>query len=314
LRTQAAEPKSAAELGSSRKTLKGLFHSQKVAPYLFVAPFVISFLLFFAYPVYSTIIMSFQTVLPGETKFIGLENYRKLFNPTYYQAISNSAKYTFWTLVVLIPLPLIVAVFLNAGIMRMKNFFRSVLFIPALTSVVVAGIIFKLVFSELNGALANTLISYFGYTAQKWMASPTTAMFVLVLLATWRWLGVNIVYFLSGLQSIPSELYESAEIDGASTWDKFRSITLPLLKPVTIYVLTISIYGGFAMFTESYMMYSGNRSPKDIGLTMVGYIYQQGFEQFNLGFGSAIGLSLLVVTMAANLIQLKFFGLFKKGD
>lgn len=289
-------------------------YNQKAAPYIFVAPFVISFLLFFAYPVYSTIVMSFQNVVPGETKFIGFDNYSKLLNPTYYKAIGNSAKYTFWTLVVLIPLPLVLAVFLNSSIMKFKNFFRSTLFIPALTSVIVAGTIFRLVFSELPGAVANQFIHLFGLETHKWMANPTSAMFVLVLLATWRWLGINVIYFLSGLQGISAELYESAEIDGATAWDKFMKITLPLLKPVTIYVLTISVYGGFAMFTESFTMYNGNRSPNNIGLTMVGYIYQQGFEQFNLGFGSAIGLSLLGITMIINLIQLKFFGLFKKED
>ncbi len=289
-------------------------YSSRIAPYVFVSPFVISFLLFFAYPVVSTVIMSFQEVLPGQSRFIGLDNYSKLLNPTFYKAIGNSGMYTFWTLAVLIPLPLLIAVILNSAAMKAKNVFRSTLFVPALTSVVVAGTIFRLVFSELDGALANSIFRALGGEAQKWMAQSGTAMMVLVLLATWRWLGVNIVYFLSGLQSIPAELYESAEIDGATAWDKLLRITLPLLKPVTIYVLTISIYGGLSMFTESFMMYNGNRSPKDMGLTMVGYIYQQGMEQNKLGFGSAIGLSLLGITMFFNLIQLKFFGLFRKEE
>ncbi len=314
MKTHAVPRERTAVKAAAAGPLKQWAYSQKAAPYIFVTPFVISFLLFFAYPVYSTVVMSFQEVLPGATKFVGFANYSKLLNPTYYTAIRNSATYTFWTLVVLIPLPLIVAVLLNAGITRFKNFFRSTLFIPALTSVIVAGTIFRLVFSELPGAVANNVLHVFGYGAHKWMANPGTAMFVLVLLATWRWLGINVVYFLSGLQSIPSELYESAEIDGATARDKLMKITLPLLKPVTIYVLTISVYGGFAMFTESFTMYNGNRSPKDIGLTMVGYIYQQGFEQFNLGFGSAIGLSLLGITMIVNVLQLRFFGMFRKED
>jgi arabinosaccharide transport system permease protein len=307
-------PLAAASINPKIRRFKSWAYSSKIAPYVFVSPFVISFLLFFAYPVGSTVVMSFQEVLPGQSRFIGWDNYSKLLNPTYYKAILNSGKYTFWTLAVLIPLPLLTAVILNSAVMKAKNFFRSTLFVPALTSVVVAGTIFRLVFSELDGALANTIFRSLGGTAQKWMAQPATAMMVLVLLATWRWLGVNIVYFLSGLQSIPGELYESAEMDGATAWDKFLRITLPLLKPVTVYVLTISIYGGLSMFTESFMMYNGNRSPKDMGLTMVGYIYQQGMEQNNLGFGSAIGLSLLGITMFFNVIQLKFFGLFRKEE
>jgi arabinosaccharide transport system permease protein len=122
------------------------------------------------------------------------------------------------------------------------------------------------------------------------------------------------MYFLSGLQNIPNELYESADIDGANTLEKFMKITVPLLKPMTVYVLTISIYGGMAMFTESYMLWSGNRSPNDIGLTIVGYLYRMGWEQNNMGLGSAIGVLLLVVTMIINMIQLNFFGIYKKGD
>lgn len=289
-------------------------YSRKMAPYVFVLPFIVSFVLFFAYPIWSTIQMSFQEVLPGATRFIGLRNYERLFNPTFYRAVSNSVLYTVLTLIVLIPLPLVFAVMLDSRRMPLRNFFRSTLFIPALTSVVVAGTIFRLMFGELEGSAINEIVGLFGIEPRKWLFSAEFGMFALVLLATWRWLGVNIVYFLSGLQNIPDELYEAAEIDGASRWDKLFRITIPLLRPVTIYVLTISIYGGLAMFTESYMLWAGNNSPNNIGLTMVGYIYQQGIEQNDLGFGSAIGLMLLAITMTLNLIQLRFFGLFRKEE
>ncbi|MBD0383675.1 carbohydrate ABC transporter permease [Paenibacillus sedimenti] len=292
----------------------GLLYSQKVAPYVFVLPFILSFLIFFAYPVVSTVIMSFQEVLPDQTRFIGFANYKKLLNPDFYKALLNNTKYTFWTLLILIPVPLVLAVLLNSKIMKARNFFRASLFIPALTSVVVAGTIFRLIFGELDGSLLNSFMHMIGLESQKWLRSSGTAMFAMVLLATWRWTGINILYFLSALQSIPNELYESAEMDGASVWQKFRSITLPLLKPVTIYVLTISIYGGYSMFVESYTMFNGNNSPNQIGLTMIGYIYKQGLESNNLGFGSAIGLTLLVITLLVNLVQLKSFGLFKKEE
>lgn len=291
-----------------------LLYSKKFAPYLLVSPFIISFLIFFTYPVFNTVIMSFQEILPGQVKFVGTANYEKLSNAQFYRAMYNSAIYTFFTLLVLIPLPLIFAVMLNSKIMRFKNFFRSTLFIPALTSVVVAGTIFRLIFGELPESLMNEIVGVFNIAPISWNKGAGTAMFVMVLLATWRWIGINIIYFLSGLQNIPHELYESAEIDGASMMDKFKSITLPLLKPVTIYVLTISIYGGFAMFTESYMLFGGNNSPRDIGLTIVGYIYKAGIQRNELGFGSVIGLTLLGIVLIINLIQLKFFGLFRKED
>ena len=266
-----------------------------------------------AYPIASSMVMSFQDIVPGSETFAGLKNYRALNNSHFFAAVSNSLEYTFWTLVVLIPLPLVLAVWLNAKYMVAKNFFRSALFIPSLTSIVVGGAIFRLVFGELPAAPMNSLLSLFGKEPVNWMGGAATGMFLMVTLATWRWVGVNIVYFLSGLQSIPQELYEAAEIDGAGPLQKFLRITVPLLKPVTVYVLTISIYGGLAMFTESYVFWGVN-SPNDIGLTIVGYLYKEGLVFFNLGFGAAIGITLLAGVLAINLIQLTLSGQFRRED
>ena len=122
------------------------------------------------------------------------------------------------------------------------------------------------------------------------------------------------MYFLSGLQQIPSDVYESAEIDGANKFQVFRYITLKMIKPTTIYVLTISIFGGMAMFTESYILFNGNKSPNNVGTTIVGYLYRMGWEQNNVGLASAIGLVLLFAVMVVNVIQLIINGTFKKGD
>jgi arabinosaccharide transport system permease protein len=300
--------------GVEKKTAFSILYSQRLAPYFFVLPFILSFSIFFAYPVMSTIIMSFQEVLPGATRFVGFENYNKLLNPTFYKAVKNSTVYTVLTLCILIPIPLVLAVFLNSKIMMFKNFFRSVTFIPALISIVVAGIIFRLMFSGQETGLANQFIAMFGFEKVAWLNNYSTSMAVLVALALFRWMGVNLLYFLAGLQNIPNSLYEAAEIDGAGTWQKFTRITLPLLKPITIYVLTISIYGGYAMFVESYMLFAGNKSPNDIGLTIVGYLYRSGIEKFELGFGSSVGIALLVITFTITVIQLKFFGMFRKED
>jgi len=288
---------------------------QKRAPYVFVLPFIISFLLFFAYPIVHAFIMSFQDIVPGETKFVGFENYRKIWNSDFFKALYNNTRYTFWTLVLLIPVPMVLAVLLNWKGTLFRNLFKSVLFIPALTSVVVAGIIFRQIFGELDGSPMNTLLSWFGLPSQNWLQSAALGMLALVVLAVWRWTGVNVVYYLSALQTIPRELYEAAEIDGAGPVRKFLTITVPLLRPVTIYVLTISIYGGYAMFTESYILWGGGtQSPKGIGLTIVGYLYTQGFEYFRLGVGAAVGVVLLFIVLCLNLIQLRLLGLFRRED
>uniref|UniRef100_UPI0009FEE280 carbohydrate ABC transporter permease n=1 Tax=Caldanaerobius polysaccharolyticus TaxID=44256 RepID=UPI0009FEE280 len=294
--------------------LTDLLYSPKWAPYLFILPFVITFLLFFLYPTVSAFIMSFQNIMgPDQVKFVGLENYKSLLNYHFYRALWNNTRYTFWTLLILIPIPIILAICLNSEKLIGKKFFRAALFMPILTSAVVAGIVFRLIFGDTSIAPANALLAKFGLPPKTWLSDVNVAMFLLVLLATWRWTGVNIIYFLSGLQNIPKELYESAEIDGAGTISKFLYVTLPLLRPVIIYVLTISIYGGYAMFTETYI-YWGTHSPEDAGLTIVAYLYQQAFENGNLGLGAAIGIVLLAIVLIVNIVQLGLFGLFKKEE
>ena len=293
--------------------VKKILYSQKIAPYVFILPFILSFTLFFLYPIISSIVMSFQKVLPGDVSFIGLKNYQRLMNPHFYKALSNSARYTFWTLIVLIPGPMILAVLLNSKAMPFRNFFRASMFMPILTSTIIAGTVFRLLFSEMDTGFANILLNSFGFESLLWLKKSGTAMFLLVLLCSWRWMGVNILYFLSGLQSIPNELYEAASIDGAGKVAQFRHITFPLLKPVTIYVLTISIYGGFRMFEESYVYWPAN-SPGDIGLTIVSYLYQRGIQFNQMGLGSAIGVVLLIIVLTINIIQLTLTGTFKKEN
>ena len=286
------------------KRIKQFGYSKKAAPYLFILPFMLSFLIFFLYPVISIVQMSFQSVLPGMVEYIGIENYKNLLNPTFFKAVKNSLAYTLITLAILIPVPMILACMINSKKMVGKTFFKSALFVPTLTSVVVAGIIFRLLFAESDGALMNQIIGVFGKSPVKWLRNGTTGFMVLIFLAFWRWVGINLLYFLSGLQSIPEEIYESADLDGVNTWQKFRYITVPMLRPITTYVLTISIYGGLAMFTESYMLWAGNSSPNDMGLTIVGYLYRAGWEQNNMGFGSSIGVFLLIVTLTFNAVQM----------
>ncbi len=158
----------------------------------------------------------------------------------------------------------------------------------------------------------NSMRALFGLAPIKWLKVRETSFFALILLACWRWTGVNMIYYLSGLKSISPDLYESDQIDGANGWQQFRYISVPLLKPTVIYVLTISIYGGLAMFTESYMLWAGNNSPKSIGLTIVGYLYRMGWERNRMGYASAVGLALLAVAMIINLIQLRITGVLGK--
>lgn len=293
--------------------MKKLFYSQKLAPYVFVLPFALTVVIFWMFPIGNGILLSFQDVLKNE--WVGLGNYQRLLSDKIFlKAVYNSAKYMVGTLVLLIPFPMLFATLLNSKLMKKPGLFKSIYFIPALTSVVVAGTIFRLMFGEMNTSLANQIIAAFGMSPIKWLKGEWTSYFALLLLACWRWTGVNILYFLAGLQSISTDIYEAASIDGASKWQQFVKISFPLVKPTTVYVLTISIYAGLSMFTESYMLWKGNNSPQNIGLTIVGYLYRQGIEKRAMGYACAVGLILLIIVMAVNLVQLKATGTFDKEE
>ena len=295
--------------------IKKFFYSQKVAPYVFVLPFVISFCIFWVYPLFSTVRMSFQEILPGQVEWVGLENYSKLMrDKTFFTAIKNSFVYMVLTLVLLIPFPMLFAVLIDSNLVKAKGLWKALLYLPALTSVVISGTLFRLLFSEYPTSQMNQILSFFGMGAVSWLKEGHLAMIALLSLACWRWTGVNMLYFLSGLKGIDGTLYESAEIDGANGWRKFWYITMPLLKPTTVYVLTISIYAGLAMFLESFMLWNGNVSPKNIGLTIVGYLYRRGIEKNQMGYASAVGLVLLGIALLINIIQLIANGTFKKEE
>jgi arabinosaccharide transport system permease protein len=205
------------------------------------------------------------------------------------------------------------AVFLNSKIVKFKTLFRASLFVPALTSTIVGGMIFRLMFGEQESAAANQLISFLGFDPVNWRFTAWSGMLLMVLLASWRWIGVNLLYFLAALQNIPDELYEAADIDGASRFQKLLFITLPQLKPIIIFVSTITIINGFRMFEESFVFWEAG-SPGNIGLSVVGYIYQQGIQQNDMGFGAAIGVVLMLIIFVVSFIYLIMTGAFKKGE
>ena len=253
--------------------MKKMLYSQRLAPYFFIAPFVITLLGFWMLPLGRSIIMSAQEVLYGDATFIGADNYQRLVRDrVFWKSLFNSIRYMVLTLVLLIPVPMFLAAIINTriGSPRIKNFVKASLFVPALTSVVVAGIIFRLMFAETGSGLMNQVIGFFGHGPVRWLRQDIPGLIALLALAMWRYTGVNVMYFIAGMQAIPEDYYEAASIDGASKIQQFFRITVPNLKPTLVYVTTISVYGGLAMFLESFMLYAGNNSPNNQGLTLVG--------------------------------------------
>lgn len=286
----------------------------KVVPYIFVSPFVLFFLFVYLYPLVMTVIMSFQQIDgPNSHIFIGLKNYQKLNTRDFQMALATSGRYALWDVIVLTIVPMLIACILHSGLAKGTNFFKSLFFIPSLTSIIVAGIVFRLAFGTLETATVNRLLVSLGLQPVKWLSYPGPGNFVLILLTLWRWNGVNIVYYLSGLQAIPTDYYEAAQIDGANAIQRFFHVTLPGIRPVLIYVITITVLGGFSMFTESVALWQQNNAG-GVGRTIVGYMYMVGFKKNNLGLASAVGLTLLVLVVFVNLVQLLLMGFFKKED
>jgi arabinosaccharide transport system permease protein len=299
----------------AKRILHRTILAPKVAPYILVLPFLITFALFFLYPFISALEMStlrFTGFVDFE--YVGLENFRALNNPRFFTTIRVNLTYTFWTILILVPLPLLLAVLVNSKLTIGSTFFKSTYFIPQLTSVIVAGMFFRFAFSGTETALVNTLVGFFGIEPVSWLWQAVPAMATLVLLCVWRWFGINLIYFLSSLQAIPPEQYEAASIDGAGAIGRFIHVTLPSIKPTIIFVTVISVFGGMAMFAESYALYGAPRTPGDHASTMVGYIYAQAFFEGKGGLAAAAGMALLSIVMVINVIVLAITGSFKKGD
>jgi arabinosaccharide transport system permease protein len=239
--------------------------------------------------------------------FTGLLNYQKvLSNPALGTAFNNTVFYTLGTLLVLIPIPLILAALLDSGRVVKQTIFRVALFLPALTSLVVVSVIFRIVLSR--DGLLNVGLSEVGLGSNAWLETQSLAVPSMIIVAAWRWTGVNIIYFSSGLVNVPRDLYEAAALDGASAWRTFRSITLPMIQPTVLFVLVLSIIGGFQLFVEPYLLWPFGNSPGNGGLSVALLIYRTAFNNFNFGQAAAIGVLLAFVILVVSIIQFRFFG------
>ncbi|CEG28618.1 carbohydrate ABC transporter permease [Bacillus sp. B-jedd] len=287
------------------KTRKNLL-TPKNAPYLFVAPAFILILIFTVYPVISSFILSFQKVQGVEKTFVGFANYTRLFHdPIFYKSLMN----TFQILIVQVPLmiflAILIAVGLNSALIKAKSLFRIAYFMPAITALVAASIVFMILLDEHFG-LVNYLLSLVGMDKIPWLTTPFWAKVSVILVMTWRWTGYNMVIFLAGLQNIPADLYEAASIDGAGKVKQFFMITLPQLKPVFIFTVVMSTIGTLQLFDEPFILTQGG--PNSATMTITLYLYETGFKFFDFGYASAIAYALVMITAVISWIQMKLVG------
>ena len=280
----------------------------RFAPFVFLLPFMIVFVVFRLWPLLQAVEMSFQDVqaLQGND-WVGLDNYTAIFdNPRFMTAMSNTFVYTIMTLIILIPLPLALSALLDRGRTYKPMVWRISLFIPALASLVVTSFIFRVILAE--DGLLNSALMALGLSPQEWLSSASLAIPALLIIATWRWVGVNMLYFNSGLVNISRELYEAAAIDGARGLQTFRHITVPLLRPTIIFVLIISVIGGFQLFVEPFLLWPGGNSPQSSGLSMALLIYRTAFTNFKFGEAAAMGMVLAFVILVVVIVVFRLAG------
>lgn len=285
-------------------------HHTKVAPYLFLLPFFVIYGVFFLYPVVSSFILSFyRAVGLGSRTFIGVDNYMSLAgDPRYRQALINTTLYMLASVFILSPLALMLALAVRSFVVpspNLKSFYRVIYFLPNLTSFVIIALMFTLIFNKDFGLLNQALISL-GLPKVGWLRETSLALPSIILVAIWTFIGINSLYFLAGLQAIPEEINEAAAIDGATRWQTFWRVTIPLLRPTILFVVVQAVIFSYQLFDLPYLLTAGG--PSDATLTVAMYLYTTGFSQFNLGYAAAIGYSLAVIAIVVSLIQ---FGLFR---
>jgi ABC-type sugar transport system permease subunit len=282
------------------------------APYLFLLPFFAIYTVFLLYPTFAALWLSFYEAVALDTpEFAGLENYARLVtDPRYLHALKNTTVYALSSVFILSPLALLVALAIRSFLVpwaNLKSFYRIALFLPFITSFVVVALMFSLVFNKDFGLL-NAFFDSIGLPRLNWLRDERLAMISVILVAIWTYLGVNSLYFLAGLQNIPEELHEAAAIDGAGRWNIFRYVTLPLLRPVILFVVVQATIFSYQLFEIPYLLTDGG--PSDATLMLSLYLYEVGFSQFDRGYAAAIGYSMALISIGLTVIQLYLFRRF----
>ncbi|WP_096273898.1 carbohydrate ABC transporter permease [Paucisalibacillus globulus] len=281
--------------------------TNKLTPYLFLLPGCIILGAFIFYPMLQAIWMSFTDYnMITDPSFVQFDNYKQLFqDDLFWKTLTNTLIYLVGVVPALVIIPIFLAVLVNQKLKGIA-FFRSAFYIPVVTSLVVAGIAWDWVYKE-NGLL-NYVLDLLNIISEPipWLTSTNTALFAVMVVTVWKGLGYYMIIYLAGLQSIPDSLYEAADIDGANWWQKMTRITIPMLMPFVLIVTIMSSIAAMKVFEEIYVMTGGG--PLHSSETLVFYIYTEAFDRLNMGYASAAGVILFILTLVFSLINLKVMG------
>ncbi|TYP76544.1 carbohydrate ABC transporter permease [Paenibacillus methanolicus] len=277
-------------------------HQARTA-YLFITPTMLLFVAFTIVPVVMALYLSFTNYdVVSRMDFVKLDNYKRLLqDELFWTTFKNVAFYS----VIFVPLNILISL----GLAMLLNFrrygvklFRTMNYLPTLTSAVAAATVWIWLLHPEFG-LVNNLLGYVGVTGPAWLAQTETAMLSIILVTLWQSVGSNMVIYIAGLQGVPDYLYESAKLDGATAWDRFRYITWPQLRPTTFLVSTMSIIGALQLFDQAFVLTQGG--PGNVTKTPVYLIYQQGFNQLQMGYASAQAFVLALAILAFSFINMR---------
>ncbi len=286
-------------------------------PYLFIAPHLIFFLVFVAYPFFYGLYTSFfrfDFLRPEAKEFVLLENYAKLFTPgtiqfpVFWNALGNTLEFVLFSVPPLVIIALLLAVLLNTRVPG-KNFFRGLYFSPWVLSSAVVGLLGFWIFQS-QGGLVNYYLVQLGLTPPRWLSTMPWAWISIVLMTLWWTIGFNMIILLAALQDIPRQLYESASLDGATSWQQFISITLPILRPVLVFVIIITIIASFNLFAQPFFMTNGGPAQATGGGStepVMLRIYREGFERNQLGMAAAMSFIVATIMIVFSYTNFRLF-------
>ena len=276
--------------------------------WLFVIPSIILVTVFVFYPMIQAFITSLQSGMGNNLSFVGIDNYKRLLtDSTFKKALFNTVLYLIIQVPIMIILALVISAILNDKKLKAMGFFRTAIFLPCVTSLVAYSIIFKSLFA--TDGFVNAFLININVISQPiaWITHPIWARVLIIIAITWRWTGYNMVFYLAGMQSIDDSIYEAAEIDGASAFMRFKSITLPLLKPIILFTTINSTIGTLQLFDETVNITNGG--PANATITISQYIYNLLFKYSpNFGYAAAISYVIVLIIVILSFVQLKAGG------
>jgi ABC-type sugar transport system permease subunit len=296
-----SEPRGRWDALGSRETRSGL---------AFVAPFIVGFVLFSALPMIASLILSFTNFdprRPEEVQFIGLANYaRMLRDPVLAESMWVTVRFALMVVPLTLGFALAVALLVNSTLLAGRSVFRTLFYMPMQIPIVASTVVWIGVLHASNGWL-NLALGAVGIPGPNWLQSPTFVGPALALMGLWG-IGNMMLIFIAGLQSVPTELYDAAKVDGAGVWARFRSVTLPMLSPVLFYNLIIALIATFQYFTQAYVVSNGRGDPDRATLFFNLNLYREAFTFIDMGYASALAWLLFVIVLGLTIILFKTAG------